>query len=510
MMPNKTALPANSVAKSQVLDPTKSPPPNSGPSRPNLTTSGPNATPPAPAANNLLAALPRTKRGSWRWQTAVFCWLVLVVSLAGLLASLYVVSDRVQTFQEIEQVAVPSINAANQAEQSLSAEVSANASYILSDANTRQTLLTQIERDRADFESALETGYSSLASANTANPSVAAASDYLNQHNQALQDAFALARGQADNNDQKSATTTYLKGRDTYYNPIIYTIYYLRSIYINQLNQAKDAASSANILQLVLVILIVIATVGLLLLVSLWLTLKIKRVFVPLVNIGFLIAAGYAIFLVVSLVNSSGNLNRVVSAYSQTSLLSDSQRILTDAASDQTQWLIAKSGGVNGFDIYAQDFKTQTGHLLVVPSNPSDGQCPSSNAGRASYQPTGEMGDVCRSLLSDNQVDAWNNFYNAYTAWLQADTQFRSTANGNATNATTNALAFLNSSNVTQSFSNMSSNLNQLKTANTQIYANNSNDALNQLNLATILTWAVYPIVLILGIAGLLRWRREF
>lgn len=522
-MYKRSASVPSPIANRQVLNPVQPPaPPAKRPLQPTRANSSPPPASGGPAKSGgsptkfrLSSLLYLANRHTWRWQAAALCWLVLVVSLLGLLISFYVVNDRIQTFQQIEQVAVPSINAANQAEQSLAAEVSANASYILSDPATRQTLLSQIEQQRAEFERSLQTGYNSLATFHSTTPSVDSAFDYLNQHNQALQDAFAQARSLAKSGNQNDAVNAYLNGQNSYYNPIIFTLYYLRSIYINRLDDARTAATSANTLQLVLAVLIVIATAGLLLFVSLWLTLKVKRVLIPLVNLGFVLAAAYSAFLVLSLVNTGNDLGKVATAYNQASLLSDSQRLLTDAASDQSQWLIGgkvdTSGQFKGDELYAVDFKTQTGRLLTAPASSANSSqpiqpCPDYSFDRAQYGASGEMAVVCRNLLASDQLASWNNFNNAYNAWLGNDVKFRQLATGSKVS---DALAYLNSNSV-QNFNQMSVSLAQLRAANEQIYTKYSNDALSQLNVLSILTWAVYPIILVLGVVGLLSWRRKF
>lgn len=477
--------------------------------------------PPAPIPNNSglnsnalatrrAGVLFLAHRNTWRWQAAALCWLLLAVSIAGLLASTYIVNDRLQNFQQIEQIAVPSINAANQAEQSLSAEVAANASYILSDQATRQSLLAQIERNRAEFERALQTGYSSLSTLRTTSPSVDTAFDYLNQYNQSLQDAFSQARSLANAGNQNDAVKAYLSGQDSYYKPSIFTIYYLRSIYINQLDQAKEAALGGDTPQLIAAAVLAIGSAVLLLFISLWLTFKVKRVLVPLVNLGFILAAVYSAFLIVSLVSSGNDLDKVVTSYNQASLLSDSQRLLTDAASDQLQWLIGgatdTNGQFKGDEVYAVDFKTQTSRLLAVSSNQANQVCPTTPSDRSKYALDGAMGDVCRNLLANNQVTTWNRFYNSYLAWLNDDAKFRQLATGSKVS---DALTYLNN-NASKNFSQLGASLTQLRTDNEQIYNSSSRNASDQLGWASILSFVIYPVVLVLGAVGLLWWRREF
>jgi hypothetical protein len=507
-MPKNSSSALSGVAFSQVLKPPPPAIPQTGQPPQLVPTKGNNNLNPSPLPSRLLSL---NKRHTWRWKAAAFCWLLLVVSLAGLAISAYVVNDRLQNFEQIGRVAVPSINAANQAEQSLATEVSANASFILSDAATRQTLLAQIERNRAEFERALQTGYSAISTYRNTNPSIDTAYDYLNQYNQALQDAFAQARSLTVAGNQTEAVKTYLEGQNTYYKPIIFTLYYLRSIYINRLDQAREAASNANTLQLILACAVVLATAGLLFFISLWLTLKVKRVFIPLVNLGFILAAAYSAFLVLTLLSSSSDLNKIVTAYDQTSLLSDSQRLLTDAASDQVQWLISgnvdASGKFNGDQVYAVDFKTQTERLLAIPANAQAAQqCPATDSARTSYPLEGEMASVCRNLLSNAQLTNWNKFYSVYLAWLNDDAKFRQLA---TTSKVSDALTYLNTNSLTN-FNQLSASLAQLRADNEQIYTNSSTNARNQLDLLSNLTWVVFPLSLVLGVFGLLRWRREF
>ena len=470
----------------------------------------------SPALPNRLVRSVFARRHTWRWQSAALCWLVLMAALTALLIALNITTSRIQTFQDIEQIAVPSINAANQAEQSLSAEVSANAAYILSDAASRTPLQITIERNRADFERSLQTGYSALSNYQAVQPPVDTAFDYLNQHNQALQDAFAQSRKLSDAGDRNGAVTAYLEGQNSYYKPIIFTIYYLRAIYINQLDEAKTAATNSSILQFGLAGLLVVCTAGLLLFINLWLTLKVKRVLLPLANLGFLVATAYAVFLLLGIFSSNTQLNKVVAAYNQTSLLSDSQRLITDAASDQTQWLISgkvdASGQFKGDDTYSVDFKTQTSRLLTdattkavintgTNNNSSGSGCPANSA-----DSTGAMAEVCSNLLVDTQTAKWNTFYNAYLAWLADDAHFRQLVN---TGKVTEALTALHTTS-SKDLNQINTSLSQLKTENEQIYTQQSDAALNVLNLANLLTWPVYLLMLVLTVAGLLQWRRQF
>jgi hypothetical protein len=262
--------------------------------------------------------------------------------------------------------------------------------------------------------------------------------------------------------------------------------------------------------------LLVVCTAGLLLFINLWLTLKVKRVLIPLVNLGFLIATAYAVFLLLGIFSSNTQLNKVVAAYNQTSLLSDSQRLITDAASDQTQWLISgkvdSTGQFKGDDTYTVDFKTQTSRLLTdattkaVISNGTGGNASVSGCPASSTDSTGAMAEVCNNLLVDTQTAKWNTFYNSYLAWLADDAHFRQLVNTGKVSEALTALHTASSKDLNQ----INTSLSQLKTENEQIYTQQSDAALNSLNLANLLTWPVYLLMLVLTVAGLLQWRRQF
>jgi hypothetical protein len=461
--------------------------------------------------------------------------ILAFLAVLAFLAAISLTGARIDKFQQIASVAVPGINAANQATQLLSGEVSNTADYILAQkaptlgasgtvsnttdvAQAKQTILTQIESQRAAYDYALQNGYTALASYPASfKPDAQTALDYLSTWNARLHDALAYARGLADNNQLDQATTAFLNGQNDYYQPVISSLYFLRSVHINQLEEAAEDANNAANLQVYLAAAATIIFVVFLLVVNLWLTVRTKRVLIPLVNLALVIIIAYSVFLWVTFANSSQNLQQVVSSYNRTALLNDAQLHATDAAADQVQWVIGgtiQGTTFTGDALYEQDFKDQLELLLATKDangNPvttpaSLPTCPATQSGRNAYKAVGTLADVCRGLTDPAQVNSLNNFIRDYKVWLQSDTNFRAQVTGG------NVAAGLNirSGDGTNAYKAITNDLNTLKGQAVADYNQRSKEGNDSLSLSLILAWIVFPLALLLAEAGIIGWRREF
>lgn len=470
-----------------------------------------------------------------RGQLALGGWILVALAVLAFLAAIGLTGSRIDKFRQIASVAVPGINAANSATQLLSGEVSNTADYILTSkapaigvsgtvssttnlAQAKQTILNTIESQRSDYDYALQTGYAALADYPAGfKPDAQTAFDYLSTRNARLHDALAYARGLADTNQLDQATTAFLNGQNDYYQPVISSLYFLRSVHINQLEEAAEDATSAANLQIYLAAAATIVFLVFLLGLNLWLTLRTKRVLIPLVNLALIIVIAYSAFLWLTFSNSSRNLQQVVASYNQTSLLNDAQLYATNAAADQVQWVIGGSTQNNTFTgdpLYEQDFKDQLELLLAtkdakgvtVLTPASIPSCPASQSGRASYAAVGAIADVCRTTTSSVQVTNLSTFINAYKFWLQTDTNFRAQVTGGNLNA---GLTLRNGDGAT-ALANLYGSLDKLKGQSVDDYNQRSKEGNDSLNLSLILAWIVFPLALILAEAGVLSWRREF
>jgi hypothetical protein len=526
---------------------------NRGPSlRPNMTPRPVQNRPPAPAPNRPPnSAIGPARRGSnsrlqlrldtLRGQLTLGGWILVGFAVLAFLAAVTITGTRIQKFQQIASVAVPGINATNEAFQLLSGEVSNTADYILAQkaptigasgvvsgtsnlAQTKQAILKQIETQRAAFDFALQSGYSALVDyPKTFQPDAQTALNYLSVRNARLHDALAYTRGLVDTNQLDAATTTFLNGQNDYYQPVISSLYFLRSVHINQLEEAAQAATGSADMQVFLAAAATILFVVCLLGVNLWLTFRVKRVLIPLLNLALVIVALYSAFLWITFANSSRNLEQVVNSYNQTSLLNDAQLHATDAAADQVQWVIggqtqAAQGQTParfvGDAVYEEDFKRQlelllatkdsSGATVYTPASIID--CPGSVSERASYAPVGVLGDVCRESTSPAQVTALNNFIHNYRNWLTADTSFRTqVAGGNVNGGLT-----VRNGDGARAYQQMTASLNELKRLSVADYTRRSKEGTDSLNLSLILAWVVFPLSLLLAEVGILSWRREF
>lgn len=485
--------------------------------------------------NNRLQLRLDTLRG----QVFLGGWVLVGLAMLAFLAAVSITGTRIDKFQQIASVAVPGINATNEAFQLLSGEVSNTADYILVQkassigasgfvssttnvAQSKQNILKQIEAQRASFDFALQNGFAALSNyPSSFKPDAQTALNYLSTRNARLHDTLAYSRGLVDTNKLDEATTAFLNGQNDYYQPVISSLYFLRSVHINQLEEAAQDATGAANLQVYLAAAATILFVVALLAVNLWLTFRIKRVLIPLVNLALVIVAIYSAFLWLTFASSSRNLEQVVASYNQTSLLNDAQLHATDAAADQVQWVIggqtqAAQGATPakfvGDAVYEENFKRQLELLLAVkdsngtavytPATITD--CPVRVT--SSYKAVGSLADVCRALTSSAQVTALNQFIKNYRTWLTNDANFRGQVNGGNL---TNGLNVRNVEGAT-AYQQMTTSLNDLKRLSVSDYNQRSKEGTDSLNLSLLLAWIVFPLSLILAEIGLLSWRREF
>lgn len=476
-----------------------------------------------------------------RGQLALGGWVLVGLAALAFLAAVSITGTRIDKFKQIASVAVPGINSANEAFQLLSGEVANTADYILvtkasaigasgfvsSTTNldqNKQNIVKQIENQRASFDYAIASGYQALADyPSTFKPDAQTALNYLSTRNARLHDALAYARGLVDTNKLDEATTAFLNGQNDYYQPVISSLYFLRSVHINQLEEAAQDATSAANLQVYLAAAATILFVVALLVVNLWLTFRTKRVLIPLINLALVAVAVYSGFLWLTFANSSRNLEQVVASYNQTSLLNDAQLYATNASADQVQWVIggtsqaaqgATPASFAGDAIYEQDFKTQlelllatkdsSGTTVTTPAAIPD--CPTAISQRSGYKAVGALADVCKATTSPDQLNALNQFIRSYRTWLTSDTNFRQQVTAGNLTAGLN----LRNGNGSTAYQQMTGSLNQLKQLSVADYNQRSKEGTDSLNLILLLAWIVFPVSLVLAEVGILSWRREF
>jgi hypothetical protein len=369
--------------------------------------------------------------------------------------------------------------------------------------------LKQIETQRTSYDQALQNGFSSLTNSEiSVAPNAQTALRYISSRNARLNDSLALARGLADSEKFTEAIQVYLNGQNEYYQPIITSLYYLRSLHIFLLeDSATDATNAATFQQNLAAAATVIFAVALLV-ISLWLSLRVKRVLLPLINVALVIVAIYSLLLW-SIFNASGkDLTQVVDSYNKTALTSDTRLNITDSFADQVLWVVSNDG------IYNQDFQKKAELTLAIQQ--SDGtrsidpagltNCPSDAAARANYKPVGALGDVCRDLNKPEEVTAFNQFLTGYRTWLTTNTQFQKLVLDTRSD---DALK-LRASDGAKAFTQMNQSLSDLRQLSVAEYQSKSKNATDNLNLANLLAWIIYPIALLLTVGGLLLWRQEF
>lgn len=461
-----------------------------------------------------------------RTQVMVVIWVLVGLAVIAFLAAISTTNARIQTFQKIAAVAVPSINATNDAIQLLSGEVSNTAEYILAgqgrasagvDTGTstndptarKQAILKQIEAQRAAYDRALQEGYTALTGPDvTAQPNSQTSLNYISSRNARLHDALAQARGLADSGKNSEAVQAYLNGQNDHYQPVISSLYYLRGVNIFVLEDAEQDATNAAALQQTLaavaMIIFVLALAG----TNIWLTLRVKRVLLPLVNVALLAVAIYSIFLWSVFSSSANDLAKVVESYNRTSLSSDANLFITDAVADQVQLVISTDA------IYKEDLKKKQ-ELLLAARNKDNAlvadsalltDCPTTAAGRSNYKPEGVMGDVCRNISQPAELAAYTQFLAGYKSWLTTNNSFGTLVDGNKPDE---ALA-LRAGDGAKAFKQMSGALTNLRDLSKAEYRSKSKSGTDSLNLANTLAWAIYPLALLLAGAGLFLWRREF
>lgn len=463
----------------------------------------------------------------------------MLAALALVVASL-VTSASNQAFQRIASVAVPSINTTNDATALLSAQVSNTAEYILNSqpngtntpnspnsgfistasSATRESLQQTLKNQRADYDQKLQNGYQALVTyRNDVRPSVDAALKSLSRDYATLQESLAQARGLADRGQNEEATSTYLVGQNAYYGRAISDLYYLRSIHVSRLEDAeREASSSAAVLQYLAIGTTIVFTLALLA-VNVWLSLRVKRVLLPLVNLAAIGLIAYSLVLALAFANSRADLSSIVNSYKTTTLLSDAQLDLTDAGADQIKWVIGGSKGAGsgsqfvGDPLYEQDFKTKTVRLLAVQQGTND---PVANPKLlvacgtnppTGYSLTGVLSDACPAIKADpTQLGLQRQFVESYKIWLSNDADFRSQitagnlAGGLDTRAKTGS----------PTYTKMLEQLNSLKARNVAEYTRHNEASINTLGLLSSLNWIIYPVALLLAGTGVLLWRREF
>ena len=195
----------------------------------------------------------RTLRRQILWFMGACAALAVVAFLAVISAT----TARISTFNEIASIAVPSINATNDATQLLAGEVENTGEYILADqgkatsvapgalapATNKQVILTKIEEQRAAFDLALQRGYNALSNySNDIKPDASKALLYISSRYGRLQDALAQARALTDKGDLTTAIQAFLNGQNDNYEPIFASLYFLRSIHQSRLEEAESSA----------------------------------------------------------------------------------------------------------------------------------------------------------------------------------------------------------------------------------------------------------------------------
>ena len=461
---------------------------------------------------------------TWRGQALLLAGILIAVTLVALLIIITNTNNRVSKFHELATVEVPAIDATNNATQFLSGEVADTADYILSDqtnTNNRSALLTDIEHLRANYAQALQANYTALTTyPATITPTQQSTLNYLSIYDARLRDSLAQARGLIDSNNKAGAEQTYLNGQNAYYQQIISTLYFLRSVHIFQLEDAANQADSAAALQQYVAAGMAIVFVVALLAINIWLTLKVKRAIIPLVNLALIVAIAYSVFLWITFSNTTANLRDMEDSYNNVASLTDAQLYITDAATDQVQGII---GGQTNADksftpdpSYGIDLTKRLEHLLAVNDTSGNNKgltnpaaitsCPATIT--TSYTAVGTLADFCRRLdpKDSQQRTTLNLFITNYQKWLTANQQFNSQVNTGDFGGGLNA----RNSNSTPIFNQMIKNLSDLKTANLNNYQTSSTQGTNSLDLAILLAWIVYLGGLVLAEVGLLRWRQAF
>jgi len=475
----------------------------------------------------------RTLRRQILWFMGACAALAVVAFLAVISAT----TARISTFNEIASIAVPSINATNDATQLLAGEVENTGEYILADqgkatsvapgalapATNKQVILTKIEEQRAAFDLALQRGYNALSNySNDIKPDASKALLYISSRYGRLQDALAQARALTDKGDLTTAIQAFLNGQNDNYEPIFASLYFLRSIHQSRLEEAESSAVYSAELQQYLAAAATVLFGATLLVTNLWLTFRVKRVFVPLLNLALVIVLIYSAFLWSVLSNSRRDLTQVVATYNRTALLSDSLTYITDASADQVQWvisgkqLVGQTGLGTGVrdEIYNQDLKTRLelllslrtkdGTLLVDPAQLQD--CPASATSRTNYNFEGNIAQLCRELPASYSSNNLNQFIKAYRDWLNMQNRFSPLViSGKIDDALT-----LRSGDGAKAYAFMADSLNKERDLNIQDYRKRSQQGTDGLSFATQLAWIIYPAALALAAAGLLVWRREF
>ncbi len=465
-----------------------------------------------------------------RTQVMVVIWVLVALAVIAFLAAISTTNARIQTFQKIAAVAVPSINATNDAIQLLSGEVSNTAEYILAgqgkasaglDSATsandptaqKQAILKKIETQRAAYDRALQEGYTALIGPDfTAQPDSQTALNYISSRNARLHDALAQARGLSDKaktpEDIQTAIQAYLNGQNDHYQPVISSLYYLRSVNIFLLEDAeKDATSAAAFQQnlaAVAMVIFVLALLG----ANIWLTLRVKRILLPLVNVALVAVAVYSFFLFSVFSTSANDLAKVVDSYNRTSLSSDANLFITDAVADQVQLVISND------PIYKEDLKKKQELLLATRNDKNElvtdptllTECPATSTARSSYKPEGVMGDICRNISQPAELTAYTQFLGGYKSWLATNTSFDNLVKINKSDE---ALA-LRAGDGAKAYKQMSGALTNLRDLSKAEYKTKSQSGTDSLNLANTLAWVIYPLALLLAGLGLFLWRREF
>jgi hypothetical protein len=463
-------------------------------------------------------------------QSNLLIFALCAFALLAFVAAIATTNNRIQIFQKLAAVAVPSVNATNEAFQLLSAEVSNTADYILAGQgkssssvgleNTNNVvtnagiqkaqILKQIETQRAAYDQALQTGFTSLTSSEiTSSPDPRTALKYVSSRNARLQDALAQARGLADNGNFNEAIKTYLFGQNEHYLPVISSLYYLRSQHIFLLEDAQtDANDAARIIQ-TLSILAVGMLALVLLIISIWLSLRVKRIMIPLINLSLVAVAFYA-FLLWNVFNTSNrDLNSVLDSYNRNALISDAKLYVTDMFADQVQWIIS-----NKDPVFAEDFKKKQELVLITRDNtnkpvyePGSIQpCPISTSQRNQYKLEGALGETCRRFTGDNELVVFNQIVSSYQSWLTINSRFETLVKDNRMDEALN----LRSGDGAKLFNQIIKSLNDLQNLSLAKYEASNKSATDGLNSAFTLAMVTFPFALALGISGILLWRREF
>ena len=346
-------------------------------------------------------------------------------------------------------------------------------------------------------------------------PDIETALRYASTHVGWLRDALAQARGLADTDQQDVATRHFLDGQDGEYASVVATLYYLRSVHVTRLEDAVQQVRDAVVVQQYLTLIAVVLLVGCLAYIGLWLTFHVKRVFIPLLNVALLATLIYGVLLWTTFDSSRKRLDDMSTRYATLAALSDARRELTDASGAQVQWVIGggtTAGVFTGDAVAEQSFKTTRELLLAVKAgdgslNTNPSQLPNCSAIRQNNSTfSGSLVDICTALDAPADVTTLDNLIAAYKQWLNADATFRQqvTANQPAQGLATRNAA------ITAAYAPMITAFDSLNTRVDQAYRTSANDGTDSLNRAGLLAWAVFPLALLLAVAGLILWRRQF